>query len=67
LLGGLARGPATRLKRPLLAELVFMLDRWLQRLQGIFEYTHKPDCLSDQLQPTAHRGRAFRRYRWPPR
>jgi hypothetical protein len=21
-----------------------MLDRWLQRLQGIFEYTHKPDC-----------------------
>jgi YkoP domain len=44
LLGGLARGPATRLKRPLLAALVFMLDRWLQRLQGIFEYTHKPDC-----------------------
>jgi hypothetical protein len=44
LLGGLARGPATRLKRPLLAELIFMLDRWLQRLQGIFEYTHKPDC-----------------------
>ena len=39
LLGGLARGPATRLKRPLLAALVFMLDRWLQRLQGIFEYT----------------------------
>src|SRR5262245_47866307 len=44
LLGGLARGPATRLKRPLLAALVFMLDHWLQRLQGIFEYTHKPDC-----------------------
>jgi hypothetical protein len=21
-----------------------MLDRWLQRLQGIFEYSHKPDC-----------------------
>ena len=57
LLGGLARGPATLLKRPLLAALVFMLDRWLQRLQGIFEYTHKPDCFfSDQLQPTAHRG-----------
>jgi hypothetical protein len=42
--GELARGPATRLKRPLLAELVFALDRGLQRLQGIFEYTHKPDC-----------------------
>ena len=24
--------------------LVFALDRGLQRLQGIFEYTHKPDC-----------------------
>src|SRR5262245_26270893 len=44
LLGRLGRGPATRLKRPLLAALVFMLDRWLQRLQGIFEYTHKPAC-----------------------
>ena len=44
LLGGLARGPATRLKRPLLAEFVFAVDRGLQRLQGIFEYTHKPDC-----------------------
>ena len=42
--GELARGPATRLKRPLLAELVFALDRGLQRLQGLFEYTHKPDC-----------------------
>ena len=42
--GELARRPATRLKRPLLAELVFALDRGLQRLQGIFEYTHKRDC-----------------------
>ena len=27
-----------------MAELVFALDRGLQRLQGIFEYTHKRDC-----------------------
>src|SRR2546422_1039316 len=32
-------------KRPLWAELIFVLDRWLQRWQGVFEYTHKPNCI----------------------
>jgi hypothetical protein len=32
-------------KRPLWAELIFALDRWLQRRQGVFEYTDKPDCI----------------------
>jgi hypothetical protein len=33
------------LKRPLLAALILMIDRSLQRLQGVFEYSNKPDCL----------------------
>jgi hypothetical protein len=45
LFGGLAREPATRLKRPLLAALILVIDRSLRRLQGVFEYSHKPDCL----------------------
>jgi hypothetical protein len=43
--GGWAHRPANRRKRPLWAELIFALDRWLQRRQGVFEYTHKPDCI----------------------
>ena len=33
---------ANRHRRPLWAEFVFALDRWLQ---GVFEYSHKPDCI----------------------
>jgi len=32
-------------KRPLWAQLIFALDRRLQRWQGVFEYTDKPDCI----------------------
>jgi hypothetical protein len=31
--------------RPLWAELVFALDSWLRRRQGVFEYSRKPDCM----------------------
>ena len=45
LAGGWGHRPANRRKRPLWAEFIFALDRWLQRRQGVFEYTHKPDCI----------------------
>jgi YkoP domain len=44
LLGGLARRSANR-RKPLWAQLIFALDRWLRRRQGVFEYNHKPDCI----------------------
>jgi hypothetical protein len=36
---------ANRHTRPLWAELVFALDSWLRRREGVFEYSHKPDCI----------------------
>ena len=36
---------ANRRKQPLWAEFIFALDRRLQRRQGVFEYSHKPDCI----------------------
>ena len=36
---------ANRHRRPLWAEFVFALDSWLQRREGVFEYSHKPDCI----------------------
>jgi YkoP domain len=32
-------------KRPLWAEFIFAFDRWLQRRQGVFEYSQKPNCI----------------------
>lgn len=32
-------------KRPLWAEFIFAFDSWLQQWQGVFEYSHKPDCI----------------------
>ena len=32
-------------KRPFWAEFIFALDRRLQRRQGVFEYSHKSDCI----------------------
>ena len=43
--GGLAHRLANRPKRPLWAEYIFAIDRWLQRRQRVFAYTHKPDCI----------------------
>jgi hypothetical protein len=43
--GRWAHRPANRRKRPLWAEFIFALDGWLQRRQGVFEYTNKPDCI----------------------
>jgi len=43
--GGLTYRPANRRKRPLWAEFIFALDRWLRRRQGVFEYTHDPECI----------------------
>lgn len=39
------RPGANRHTRPLWAELVFALDRWLRRREGVFEYCHQPDCI----------------------
>ena len=36
---------ANRRKQPLWAEFIFALDRRLQRREGVFEYSHKPDCI----------------------
>ena len=36
---------ANRHKRPLWSELIFALDSWLQRREGVFEYSHKPECI----------------------
>ena len=36
---------ANRHKRPLWAEFIFALDSWLRRREGVFEYSHKPDCI----------------------
>jgi hypothetical protein len=36
---------ADRHKRPLWAELVFAADSWLQWREGVFEYSHQPDCI----------------------
>ena len=66
--GELARGPATRLKRPLLAEFGFALDRGLQRLKGIFEYTRQAGLFfSDQVGTDCAGGRAVRWDGWLPR
>ena len=43
--GGLTYRPANRRKRPLWAEFIFALDSWLRRRQGVFEYSHKADCI----------------------
>jgi hypothetical protein len=32
-------------KRPLWAEFVFAVDSWLQWWEGVFEYSHHPDCI----------------------
>ena len=39
------RPGANRHARPLWAEYIFALDRWLRRREGVFEYCHKPDCI----------------------
>src|SRR5262249_3716327 len=45
-MGGIAILPgANRHKRPLWAEFIFALDSWLRRREGVFEYSHKPDCI----------------------
>ena len=36
---------AVRHGRPLWVGFIFALDRWLQRRQGVFEYTHEPNCI----------------------
>ena len=36
---------ATRHKRPLWGEFIFALDSQLRRREGVFEYSHKPDCI----------------------
>jgi YkoP domain len=36
---------ANRHKRPLWVEFIFALDSWLRRREGVFEYSHKPDCI----------------------
>ena len=36
---------ANRHKRPSWAEFIFALDGWLRRREGVFEYSHKPDCI----------------------
>ena len=37
-------GSKVRRQRPLWAESIFALDRWLRRRQEVFEYDHRPDC-----------------------
>jgi hypothetical protein len=32
-------------KRPFWAEVILALDSWLRRRQGVFEYSHEPDCI----------------------
>lgn len=32
-------------QRPPWAKLIFALDSWLRRREGVFEYSHKPDCI----------------------
>src|SRR5262245_8140427 len=39
------RPGADRHTRPLWAEFIFALDSWLRRREGVFEYSHKPDCI----------------------
>jgi hypothetical protein len=39
------RPGADRHKRPLWAELVFALDSWLRRREGVFEYSQTQDCI----------------------
>jgi hypothetical protein len=36
---------AGRHKRPLWVEFVFTVDSWLQWREGVFEYSHQPDCI----------------------
>src|SRR5262245_14162997 len=36
---------ANRHTRPLWAEFIFALDCWLRRREGVFEYSHRPDCI----------------------
>ena len=45
-MGGIEILPgANRHKRPLWAEFIFAFDSWLRRREGVFEYSHKPDCI----------------------
>ena len=37
--------PGANRARPLWAEFIFALDTWLRRREGVFEYSHKPDCI----------------------
>ena len=37
--------PGANRTRPLWAEFIFALDTWLRRREGVFEYSHKPDCI----------------------
>jgi hypothetical protein len=36
---------ADRHKKPFWAKWIFALDRWLQRREGVFEYSEKSDCI----------------------
>jgi hypothetical protein len=36
---------ASHHRRPPWARFIFALDSWLRRRQGVFEYSHKPDCI----------------------
>jgi hypothetical protein len=36
---------ATRCGQPFWAQCIFALDDWLRRRQGVFEYSHKLDCI----------------------
>ena len=45
-MGGIEILPgANRHKRPLWGEFIFALDSQLRRREGVFEYSHKPDCI----------------------
>ena len=37
--------PGAHRARPLWAEFIFALDTWLRTREGVFEYSHKPDCI----------------------
>src|ERR1700758_4293014 len=43
--GRIENRPGATRTRPLWAEFIFALDTWLRRREGVFEYSHKPDCI----------------------
>ncbi len=43
--GRIENRPGANRTRPLWAEFIFALDTWLRRREGVFEYSHKPDCI----------------------